>query len=104
MVAVALPRIDLPATCHQRWVVYSAGYANQYGHPHKRTVARYQLEGAVQVGTAEQGALRWCSSRSQENFESASWCSALGKVLWARSASADQMIERLNKLFLFLLG
>jgi len=49
-----------------RWVVYSAGYANQYGHPHKRTVARYQLEGAVQVGTAEQGALRWCSSRSQE--------------------------------------
>jgi competence protein ComEC len=30
-----------------RWVVYSAGYANQYGHPHKRTVARYQLEGAV---------------------------------------------------------
>ena len=49
-----------------RWVVYSSGYANQYGHPHKRAVGRYQLEGAVQVGTAEQGALRWCSSSPRE--------------------------------------
>ena len=28
-----------------RWVVYSAGYANQYSHPHRRTMGRYKVEG-----------------------------------------------------------
>jgi competence protein ComEC len=66
------------------WVVYSAGFANQYGHPHKRTVARYQLEGAVQLATAQQGALRWCSTRPKEVFSQ-----RLGVLQWANFAGQD---------------
>jgi len=49
-----------------RWVAYSAGYMSQYGHPHKRTKARYRLEDSGQIGTAQHGALRWCSSLSDQ--------------------------------------
>ena len=64
-----------------RWVVYSAGYANQYGHPHKRTLGRYKLEGAAQVSTAQQGALRWCSSRPQQILSQRH-----GDLLWEKFA------------------
>ena len=64
-----------------RWVVYSAGNANQYGHPHKRTLGRYELEGAAQVSTAQQGALRWCSSRPQQILSQRH-----GDLLWEKFA------------------
>ena len=44
-------------------VIYSAGKANRYGHPHPRVVQRYAWEGSRQLSTAEDGAIQWCSSR-----------------------------------------
>ena len=43
-------------------VVYSAGKANRYGHPHPRVVRRYSWEGRVKLNTAENGAIQWCSA------------------------------------------
>lgn len=44
-------------------VIYSAGKANRYGHPHPRVVQRYAWEESRQLSTAEDGAIQWCSSR-----------------------------------------
>lgn len=40
-------------------VIYSAGYHNQFGHPHKDVKARYSLIGARQMNTAFSGALEF---------------------------------------------
>jgi len=67
-----------------RWVVDSAGYANQYSHPHRRTLVRYNLEGAGQVSTAQQGALRWSSSRPQQILSQ-----RYADLLWEKFAGQD---------------
>jgi competence protein ComEC len=43
-------------------VVFSAGRANRYGHPHPRVVQRYRWEESRQFSTAEHGAIQWCSA------------------------------------------
>lgn len=40
-----------------RWVIYSTGYRNHFGHPHPAVVARYQAAGAQQLNTASSGAI-----------------------------------------------
>ncbi len=40
-----------------KFVVYSAGYRSQHGHPHKEVVARYAAQGSRAFNTAEGGAL-----------------------------------------------
>lgn len=44
-----------------RYVVYSAGYRNQHGHPHAQVQARYHTAGSEGINTAESGAVifRW---------------------------------------------
>ena len=39
------------------FVVYSAGYRSQHGHPHQEVVARYAARGSRAFNTAEGGAL-----------------------------------------------
>lgn len=43
-------------------LVYSAGRANRYGHPHPRVVRRYTWEETRQLSTADHGAIQWCSA------------------------------------------
>jgi competence protein ComEC len=38
-------------------VIYSAGYRNQHGHPHKDIQARYESVNALSLNTAFTGAL-----------------------------------------------
>ncbi len=38
-------------------VVYSAGYLNRFGHPHQKVRARVSASGAVQLNTADKGAV-----------------------------------------------
>lgn len=52
-----------------RWVVFSAGYRNGYGHPATEVVDRYQRVGASLLNTAELGAVHFTISPK-------------GKVLW----------------------
>jgi competence protein ComEC len=40
-------------------VIYSAGFRNQHGHPHRDIQARYKLVGAQQLNTATNGALEF---------------------------------------------
>lgn len=44
-----------------RYVVYSAGYRSQHGHPHPQVQARYHAVGSQAINTAESGAavFRW---------------------------------------------
>lgn len=44
-----------------RYVVYSAGYRNQHGHPHPQVQARYRAAGSQAINTADTGAavFRW---------------------------------------------
>ena len=42
-------------------VVFSAGRANRYGHPHKHVVRRFTWEQSRQFNTATSGAIQWCS-------------------------------------------
>ena len=67
-----------------RWLVCSAGYINQYYHPHRRTLGRYKLEGAGQVGAAQQGALFRCSSRPQQILSQ-----RYAVLLWEKFAGQD---------------
>lgn len=50
------------------YVVYSAGYRNHYGHPHKDILARYASSGATGLNTAFTGALEfnWHAGRPLE--------------------------------------
>lgn len=49
-----------------RYVVYSAGYRSQHGHPHPRVKARYAAIGSNAFNTAEHGAVtfRWRANQS----------------------------------------
>jgi len=38
-----------------RWVVFSAGYRNRYGHPHRDVVARYEQRDVTMMNTATAG-------------------------------------------------
>jgi len=42
-----------------RWVVFSSGYQNRYGHPHPEVAARYRRHGTKLLRTAEGGALHF---------------------------------------------
>ena len=44
-----------------RYVIYSHGYKNRYGHPHQKVKARYDAIGAVAFSTAQDGAvsIKW---------------------------------------------
>lgn len=42
-----------------RWVVFSAGYRNRYGHPQRQVVERYQKEGAELLHTSRAGAIEF---------------------------------------------
>ena len=42
-----------------RWVVFSAGFGNRYGHPHPEVVARYHRLGSQSLSTATSGALEF---------------------------------------------
>ena len=44
-------------------VVFSAGRANRYGHPHKHVVRRFTWEQSRQFNTATSGTIQWCSHR-----------------------------------------
>lgn len=44
---------------HPKWAVVSAGYKNQYRHPHPTIKKRYLEAGSRLMNTAELGALRW---------------------------------------------
>ncbi|MET0378565.1 MAG: hypothetical protein ABW049_06175, partial [Spongiibacteraceae bacterium] len=45
------------AAVQPRYVVFSAGYHNSFGHPHVRVVERYQQAGAQLFNTASSGAI-----------------------------------------------
>ncbi|RYY75627.1 MAG: DNA internalization-related competence protein ComEC/Rec2 [Gammaproteobacteria bacterium] len=42
-----------------RYVIYSAGFNNQHGHPHKDVRARYENAGSIPLNTASGGALEF---------------------------------------------
>ncbi|WP_417070984.1 DNA internalization-related competence protein ComEC/Rec2 [Niveibacterium terrae] len=42
-----------------RWVLYSVGYRNRFGHPHAEVAERYRLAGARALRTDRDGALRF---------------------------------------------
>ena len=46
-----------------RIVVYSAGYLNRFGHPHREVVCRLRAIGANGFATAYSGAVSWSSER-----------------------------------------
>ncbi len=60
-----------------KWVVYSSGYKNRFGHPKAQVRARYQRQGSQELNTALSGAVRFV------------W-DAQG-VLQARAARADKL-------------
>ena len=47
------------AKTHPRYVVYSAGYHNQHGHPHQDVQDRYSEIGSIPLNTAYSGALEF---------------------------------------------
>jgi competence protein ComEC len=47
------------AKVHPQYVIYSAGYHNQHGHPHADVQARYSDIGAIPLNTAYSGALEF---------------------------------------------
>lgn len=46
-----------------RFVVFSAGYDNRYGHPRDEVVARYRRRGSAIYNTAIDGAVTWSSDK-----------------------------------------
>ncbi|MET0357408.1 MAG: DNA internalization-related competence protein ComEC/Rec2 [Cellvibrio sp.] len=48
---------EFVARVNPRYVIYSAGFRNQHGHPHKDVQARYTNIGSVPLNTAYSGAL-----------------------------------------------
>ena len=57
-----------------RLVIHSAGQMNRYGHPRADVIARYTVAGALNLVTAQTGAVTWDSSRSNRV-----WLSRLGQ-------------------------
>ncbi|QJD58496.1 DNA internalization-related competence protein ComEC/Rec2 [Pseudomonas sp. gcc21] len=56
-----------------RWVVFSAGYGNRFGHPHKNVVQRYRELGAEPVYTATSGAVRFVLNGTGQSMQLWSW-------------------------------
>lgn len=54
-----------------RYVVYSAGYKNSYGHPHQRVRRRYQREAAIELNTADSGAIQFTWDDQGEQVDEA---------------------------------
>ena len=42
-----------------RWVLYSVGYRNRFGHPHAEVIARYAAVGAEELRSDRDGAVRF---------------------------------------------
>ncbi len=51
--------VGFVAQTHPRYVIYSAGYHNQHGHPHQNVQDRYAEIGSIQLNTAYSGALEF---------------------------------------------
>lgn len=51
--------MDFVSATRPDYVVFSAGYLNQFGHPHSDVVERYAEVGAKSYSTAEQGMIRF---------------------------------------------
>jgi len=47
------------AHLHPQYVIYSAGFHNQHGHPHKDVQERYRAQGAQPLNTAYSGAIEF---------------------------------------------
>ncbi len=45
------------AKTRPRWVIFSAGYRSQHGHPHPQVVGRFSAQGARPLNTADTGAI-----------------------------------------------
>jgi competence protein ComEC len=60
------PHHGSQTSSHQAWVnylsakyvVFSAGFKNSYGHPHRQVVARYKANNAMLLNTASHGAIQ----------------------------------------------
>lgn len=51
--------LEFVTETYPRFVIYSAGYRNQHGHPHKDVRARYQQINARELNTAFSGAIEF---------------------------------------------
>ena len=68
------PHHGSQTSSHQAWVnylgakhvVFSAGFKNSYGHPHKKVVARYKANNAVIYNTATDGAIQFVIEANKE--------------------------------------
>lgn len=56
------------AQTHPHYVIYSAGYHNQHGHPHQDVQDRYTEIGSLPLNTAFTGALEFVWSGGQSNL------------------------------------
>ncbi|MEH6389858.1 MAG: DNA internalization-related competence protein ComEC/Rec2 [Pseudomonas profundi] len=56
-----------------RWVVFSAGHGNRFGHPHQTVVQRYRELGAEPVYTATSGAVRFVLNGTGQSMQLWSW-------------------------------
>ena len=43
----------------RRWVVYTMGYRNRFGHPHAEVMARFREAGSVQLRSDQDGLVRF---------------------------------------------
>lgn len=56
-----------------RWVVFSAGHNNRFGHPHQKVVQRYRELGAEPVYTATSGAVRFALNGTGQSMQLWNW-------------------------------
>lgn len=56
-----------------RWVVFSAGHNNRFGHPHQKVVQRYRELGAEPVYTATSGAVRFVLNGTGQSMQLWGW-------------------------------
>jgi len=56
-----------------KYAVFSAGYRNSYGHPHKDVVRRYQQAKTITLNTANDGAIRFTLHSPQEQWTLERW-------------------------------
>jgi competence protein ComEC len=52
------------ALLQPKWAIVTAGYNNQYGHPHADIKKRYSNKNSELLNTADRGALQWTASKS----------------------------------------
>lgn len=56
------------AQTHPQYVIYSAGYHNQHGHPHQNVQDRYTEIGSFPLNTAYSGALEFVWNKDQNSL------------------------------------